>query len=396
MSLAEKKGKNSVNEGRVIIFYDDEELTITLDEIKSVTYETKSKLRSNLLFVYPSLVVLAAGLLIAGNSFSIPCIIVCIIIPFFMKSKYDVVTINLKGSENHNYKIDAGHGIMEVSEIEKFLIGRRMEIEKEKQHKIEVNTSIKYEKLDQLVKELKDLESIQVVNVDEFKSILVNNEESIKQKEGDQILFSFLKIDAFLKDYKNKITSDLASTSNRIDVSTIRQRIKEEAQRTDDVRKIGEYFGDIAARLEGRQVQGFDAKLDQLFEVGYKMKPYFEGLNNTLNYYHNIGLCMLAFYLSDKKIQYFEIYSSFEKMGVFDSTWHKNVLLKLDSIENRLAQMGDQLIKLNNNFERLVESTNSMVAELKNINSSIVTNNLLQALTFFQTWRINRNLKNLN
>lgn len=72
MSLAEKKAKYSVSEERVIIFYDDEELTIPLDEINSVTYETKSKLSGNLLLVYPTLFVISAGLLIAGKySFSI-------------------------------------------------------------------------------------------------------------------------------------------------------------------------------------------------------------------------------------------------------------------------------------------------------------------------------------
>jgi 2-C-methyl-D-erythritol 4-phosphate cytidylyltransferase len=41
------------------------------------------------------------------------------------------------------------------------------------------------------------------------------------------------------------------------------------------------------------------------------------------------------------------------------------------------------------------DSSNNLVSELKEINSGIMTNNMLQAITVYQTWRINKNTKSL-
>ena len=90
-----------------------------------------------------------------------------------------------------------------------------------------------------------------------------------------------------------------------------------------------------------------------------------------------------SFCLVDK-IRYFEIYEAFEKLGVFDSTWQKNVLNKLDRIEFRLAQISNQLTELNQNFITLIQSSENIDAELKEIKSSIVTGNLLQGITAYQ------------
>tara|TARA_B110000879_G_scaffold195923_1_gene265098 strand:- start:1013 stop:1474 length:462 start_codon:yes stop_codon:yes gene_type:complete len=151
----------------------------------------------------------------------------------------------------------------------------------------------------------------------------------------------------------------------------------------------------MSALLEGRRTKGYEANLDKLFELGNVVKPALENQTKVMEYYRNMAVAMIVFYLNDKKIRYFEIYEAFEKLGVFDSTWHKNVLNKLDNIEIRLAHINNQLTELNQNFISLVESSENIVYELKEINSSIMTNNMLQTITAYQTWRINNNTKSL-
>jgi len=116
----------------------------------------------------------------------------------------------------------------------------------------------------------------------------------------------------------------------------------------------------------------------------------------TLNYFNEIASAMVVFYLSDKKILYFDIYEAFEKLGVFDSSWQKNVLSKLESIDKNLSALNDQLAELNSNFINLVNSSNEISEQLKQLNSKIDTNNMLQTITAFQTWRINQNIKRLS
>lgn len=270
------------------------------------------------------------------------------------------------------------------------------QIEKQKELAQDMNSviEVQFKKADKLQAQLLEIQKIEIIEIADFKKIIVDNEKSIIDKGGDNQLFSFLKIDSFLRDFRERIINDQIELNDALNFNWLKTRIIEEAQRN-DIEKIDEYFHDALARLEGRSEIGFDAKVKKLFDLGNKMKPVMEYQIKTMEYYKNMAVAMIVFYLSDKKIKYFEIYEAFEKLGVFDSTWQKNVLSKLDNIEIRLAQMSNQLTELNKNFIALVESSENIISELNEINSSIVTNNMLQAIAAYQTWRINKNIKSL-
>lgn len=255
-------------------------------------------------------------------------------------------------------------------------------------------TEIKIKKVDTLGSQLQELQEIDIPDISEYKKNVIENEKAIVDKGGDTQLFSFMKIDTFLRDYRGRIISDQSGLNEVLDIEWLKSRIQSEGQRN-DLDKIIENLDDISAKLEGRRTRGFDSNVDKLFELGDVMKPALENQIKTMEYYRNMAVAMIVFYLNDKKIRYFEIYEAFEKLGVFDSTWQKNVLNKLDNIEIRLAQISNQLTELNQNFISLVESSENVVSELKEINSSIMTNNMLQAITAYQTWKINKNTKSL-
>ena len=277
----------------------------------------------------------------------------------------------------------------------KFLAEEKDKKEKEvreKTQKINSNIEVKLKKVDNLEIQLSEIKKIEIIDISDYKKIIIDNEKMIIEKGGDNQLFSFLKIDSFLRDFRGRILDDQNGLKDILDINRLKSRITEETQRK-DLDKIIENLSDMSAKLEGRRTKGFDANVDKLFELGEVMKPTLENQIKTMDYYRNMAVAMNVFYLSDKKIRYFEIYEAFEKLGVFDSTWQKNVLRKLDNIEIRLAQISNQLIELNQNFISLIDSSENIVSELKEINSSIVTNNMLQTITAYQTWRINKNTK---
>ena len=262
--------------------------------------------------------------------------------------------------------------------------------QQKEQKEVDDKINIKLKKVDELQHQLEEIQIIKIIDVSDFKKIIIENEESIIKKGGDSQLFSFMKLDSFLKDYRLRIVNDQIGLKDVLDPEWLKYRIKSENKRK-DLDKIIENLNDMAAKLEGMKTKGFDSNVDKLFELGKVMKSVMENQIITMEYYRSIAVAMIVFYLNDKKIRYFEIYEAFEKLGVFDSTWQKNVLNKLDSIEIRLAQISNQLTELNQNFISLVESSENVVSELKEINSSIMTNNLLQTITAYQTWRINKN-----
>ena len=203
-----------------------------------------------------------------------------------------------------------------------------------------------------------------------------------------------MKIDTFLRDYKSRIESDKNGLNNVLDVKWLKSQIENQANRS-ELEKITERLSDTSARLEGKNTTGFESKLNNLFKLGEKMGPTLKSQILTMEFYKNMAIAMIVFYLNDNKIRYFEIYESFEKLGVFDSTWQKKVLNKLDTIEIRLAQISNELTDLNQNFISLVNSSEKIVSELKGIKSGIAINNVLQAITAFSTLKMNKNTKSL-
>ena len=83
-------------------------------------------------------------------------------------------------------------------------------------------------------------------------------------------------------------------------------------------------------------------------------------------------------------------------MGVFDNTWQKQFLQILGNIDDRLANIGSQLSHLSDDFEILFEKSDLIISELKQIENGVFGNNILQAITAYQTWQINKNTKQKN
>ena len=250
----------------------------------------------------------------------------------------------------------------------------------------------KLKKADKLEIVLNEIQQIQIPEVSDLKKVIIENEKRIIDKGGDNQLFSFLKLDSFLRDYRSKLLEDQAGLDGILNISWLKSQITVESNRN-DIDKIIENLNDMSAKLEGRRTSGFDANVEKLFEMGDVIKPVMENQIKTMVFYHNIAQAMMVFYLNDNKIRYFEIYEAFDKLGVFDSSWQKNVLNKLESLELRLANLSNQLTELNQNFISILEISNDITVELKHINSSINTSNVIQAISAYQLWRINKNTK---
>ena len=152
---------------------------------------------------------------------------------------------------------------------------------------------------------------------------------------------------------------------------------------------------DVQNIMNGKEGTGFDSRLKKLSKLGDNVTPTLKRQIDTLQFYVSMSMFMLEFYMSDKKIRYFEIYSSFESLGVFDSTFQKNMIGKLESIDLRLSNVSNQLTTLNNNFEVLLESSENIISELKGIKEGFDTSHMLQWISIYQSYKINKNTKGL-
>lgn len=270
---------------------------------------------------------------------------------------------------------------------EKLLTDR--ENEKSKKNKL---FSERISRLESLKLRMDELNAIQVVEISDYKSFIEENQKAILQKGNDEVLFSFLKIDSFLNEYKQGMETSKNWVIKNIDVEDLKSKLIQDSQR-DDLEKVIEMSQANLDRLEGKRPRGFDASFDTLLSVGHVFKGTYENYNKTLEYYKNIAKTMVIFYLNDNKISYFEIHQAFEKLGVFDSTWQKNLMSKMSNIESNLNRISHDLTQMNSNFEQLINQSEKITNELQAINSSVKTGNMIQAISAYQSWRINRKIE---
>jgi len=385
---AKKLGNYSISNNKLQVNYQDGIESVLFEEIASIS----NKAINNPIVIFP-LVCYFLGLIIIFINLSntsmillgIFIIILGMVLIFVARKKWDNIIILTHTGNEIVFSVEFGKGDEIVkklsSNLQNIFVKKQIEIINEKEKRV-----------DTLSIQLQEVQTISIPEITDFKKVIIVNEESIVSRGGDNQLFTFMKLDSFLRDFRGRIISDQAGLNDIIDVNDLKRRVKRETQRV-DLDKIIENLDDRIAGLDGKQTKRFDANLAELFQLGNVMKPSMENQIKTMEYYKGMALAMLVFYLSEKKIRYFEIYEAFEKLGVFDSTWQKNVLNKLDNIELRLAQISSQLTELNQNFITLVEASENIVFELNKINNNIMNSKMLQAIATYQTWRINKGIR---
>lgn len=281
---------------------------------------------------------------------------------------------------------------------------------KKKYNKLEeVNKkeSLRHNQLDILKGQVEDLDNIKVIDISEYKKFIIDNESKIAKEDNDK-LYQLLKIDTFLNDFRSRILFEISGIKSMMDIEYFKKKVTSESE--EEKKKIFSGKDDSAAELhrkmieklavlEGEGNKGFDWNFRKMISLGGTMKETLIDQNKTLEFYKNIALIMVLFLINGKKLNFYEIYESFEKMGVFDSTWQKNVLNKLGKIEIGIMHINKSLIQLNDNFQMVIESTEkinenlkSLEVEIQNLKSSVDTGNLIQAISAYQVYRINKKL----
>jgi hypothetical protein len=121
--------------------------------------------------------------------------------------------------------------------------------------------------------------------------------------------------------------------------------------------------------------------------------------------FHSIN--MIGSLVSEDLIAFYEIYESFDKLGIFNSNWENEVSEKLTNIGEGLSDLMYSIDSMERNivgglnelsyvtqdgFSNLNEH---VTRELQSIGSSIKFNNLLTGISTYQLYNINKQTKGL-
>jgi len=314
------------------------------------------------------------------------------LIYLFIESNGDLLT----GSVGWFGPIIFAVGVILHQSIKKALLEYK-QWEKEKLQKKKQLDSVKKRSLDaknkysELIKKIvKEYNSIEIPISTVFKDSIYSNEKLIIEKSDKSSLYNLLKINEFLEDYlKNiKLFKDYC-------ISRLTNYDK------DSDEWYSEAHNNWGTRNRWRDEESgmtlnesILLDIEEIEEEDFKSE--IEKFINTYWYYNNLALMSVAFLLNEKNIQYLEIYSAFEKLGTFDSSWQKQLSEQLeefkDSLIDSLDTISNKLSNIDNNFRELNNNMSTLESSLNSIDSSIQTNNFLSAINIYQLHKIGKRI----
>ncbi len=116
---------------------------------------------------------------------------------------------------------------------------------------------------------------------------------------------------------------------------------------------------------------------------------------------------MIGALVKEDLITFYEIYESFDKIGIYNSNWENEVSNQLFNIGNKLDELMYSINQMEINIvneisnltyvtqESFKDLSKSVSEQLKEVESTIETNNLLTLINTYQVYKINKNTKSL-
>lgn len=242
---------------------------------------------------------------------------------------------------------------------------------------------------------LEKLISIDCPKPTEFKKNLNEFEKEIVSKGSAEYLHKFVKVSSFLNDLWQHLTDTRQGMYDEVNIDRLKSDYKnkkesEKNRSLEDItrelqRKADGDFKDYSADGLIRRLKNTSQDALTVFPREFAQVKYLEAMANS----------MLIFLLEDKQIYFFEILESFDKLGALDSSWQKKLSQKMSSIESKLDILISGVSNLNDNLKVLIDKGDEISMQLDGIGSAISTNNILQAITAYQVYKINKNTKSL-
>lgn len=133
-------------------------------------------------------------------------------------------------------------------------------------------------------------------------------------------------------------------------------------------------------------------------------------LKNQIHSYEILifhSLNMIGALVSEDLITFYEIYESFDKLKIFNSNWENEVSEKLTNIGDKLDDLMYSIYIMEQNIVSELSNLSyvtqvsfedlnrSVTSQLKEVESSINTNNLLTGIQTYQLYKINKNTKGI-
>lgn len=253
-------------------------------------------------------------------------------------------------------------------------------------------------------------------NCEKFMSVIVPwVEEYLKRKESERLLEESnekLIVSSKVKNIVNELDLDGNGEVDLVDGDSFNKLLNKHQKTISDINiSYIQKFVKISIYLKTKR-----KNTQQIFESIHDSKNTRELdelvnlLKNQIHTYELMvfhSLSMITSLIESDLITFYEIYESFDQLGVFNSNWENEVANKLYDIGDGIKDLMYSINRMENNIinslDNLTYSTNesygvlnkSITTQLKSIDSSININNLLTGIQTYQMYKVNQNTKRI-
>ena len=201
---------------------------------------------------------------------------------------------------------------------------------------------------------------VDVIEGNDFYQLLQKNQKYITEIDREYVQ-KFIKISNYIKSKKENIQLIFSSISNTKNETDLNEQVK----------------------LIKNQIHTYE-----------------------LLVFHSIN--MIGALVKEDMISFYEIYESFDKLGIFNSNWENEVSNKLTNIGDKLDDLMYAIESMEQNIvselshlsyvtqESFADLNASVTKQLQDVESSINLNNLLTGIQAYQMYRINQKTKRIN
>lgn len=244
--------------------------------------------------------------------------------------------------------------------------------------------------------------------VDYFKNILDEKKQEKKEIENlKETLFSKLDLD-------NNGTIDIVEEKN--DFNQLLSKYQKII-----IKKGRDYNQNYTHQFVkvGNYVKGKRDNLQLIFDCIKKVQnkqnlnEYITILENEIHSYNLLlinSLNLIVSLIEDEQLIFYDIYERFDKLNIFNSNWENEVSQKLTTLNKSISElnsniqdlmyeirnMGNKIVRSIEDLSFITDRSSRMLDDkLKEINSSLDTNNLLTLINTYQTYKVNKNTKSL-
>jgi len=250
--------------------------------------------------------------------------------------------------------------------------------------------------------------------MNKFISALQDVEKSYNQNKKDEADFATTELLRFKENFKQEMADDGKLILTENDFAGLLEHNQQKIADIDN--KYIHQFVKVSNYLKKKK-----ENLQIIFENSFQsndldeMRFFEQSIKDQVNSYNLIlfhSLNMVSALLSNKMIAFYEIYEEFDKLNIFNSNWENEVNANLHQMNFHLANISYDLTKMlnhmrhmersivnsiqnltyvtQNSYDSLNESVN---ANLKEIKSSVSTNNLFTAINTYQTYKLRKQIQ---